>query len=764
MPHFRTSLRSILQPAFVGLQLIALAACEPVQPLLVENPKFSAEGTRPLGYVSQYNVHFITITTTDSSLVTGQETQASGMPRTEEGVEVPEAPITWSIAPENVATISSSGVITGGSTSGTATVYATSDGVTRSMTISVAASESRPSAPPHMIIITSDSRTIKIGEVAQVSGVVADDRGVPITGVPIVWSSSPVSVATTTTNNSTSGSVTGQGVGTATIYAKGDTVTRSITITVVDSAGTPASKPDEPVPSGPSGGSYGNATAAELPRASVATSYPSMSRQVRVPAGGNLQFALDAAQPGDEILLAPGATYVGNFQLLNKGQNNAWIVVRTDLGDDAIGAPGTRMTPSRAASARLAKILTPTISAAVETMLGANHYRLTGVELGATGSVGALNALLRFGSDFWEQNSTDKIASNLILDRSYVHGSSSLQLTRCLALNSATTAIIDSWLGDCHSNLNESQAIGSWNGPGPFLIQNNHLEGGQEVLVFGGGSAMIQNQSPSDITVRGNHIMRPTSWKGVWEAKNLIESKHAKRLLIEGNVIENNWVDAQAGFAFVIKSENQNNDNPWTQSADITIRYNKIRNTGNVFNLAVGPGYSQMVPAARMVIVDNVVENVNSSPFNGDGHTLMLLGGLKDIVMMHNTVVSANGGNSFAVVFGELPEVQRLVIHSNVLSHGAYGMKGGGVSEGTESINRYAPGALVTNNVIFGGGSASGYPSTNYFPSLLSNLGLGGDLSLLGGSPYAGKGYDGREIGANVSQVESLTRNAVVNP
>ncbi|MEO6525082.1 MAG: hypothetical protein ABIP93_00490 [Gemmatimonadaceae bacterium] len=760
MPYSRLSLHSILRPVLVGLQLLALAACEPVQPLLVENPQFSADGTRPLGYVSQYNVHFITITTTDSSLVTGQETQASGMARTESGQEVPEAPIAWSISPVEVATISPSGVITGGSTSGTATVFATSDGVTRSMQISVSATQSSPSAPPHMITITASASTIKVGEVAQVSGVVRDDRGDPVTGVPIVWSSSPTSVATTTTTNSTSATVTGQGVGSATIYARGDTVTRSITINVIAAE----SAPTQPPPSGPSGGSYGSATAAELPRVSVATGYPSMSRQVRVPAGGNLQWALDGAQPGDEILLAPGATYVGNFQLLNKGQNSGWIVIRTDLGDDAIGAPGTRMTPSRAASARLAKILTPTISAAVETMLGANHYRLTGVELGTTGAVGALNALLRFGTDFWEQNSTEKIASYLVLDRSYVHGSSSLHLTRCIALNSATTAIVDSWLADCHSNLNESQAIAGWTGPGPYLIQNNHLEGGQEVIVFGGGGVRIQNQSPSDITVRGNHIMRPVSWKGVWEAKNLIETKHVRRLLIEGNVIENNWVDAQAGFAFVIKSENQDNDSPWTQSADITIRYNKIRNTGNVFSLAEGPGYSQQVPAARIVIVDNVVENVNSSPFNGDGHTLMLLGGLTDIVMMHNTVVSANGGNSFAVVFGQLPEVRRLVIHSNVMHHGAYGMKGGGVGEGTASINLYAPGALVTNNAIMAGGSTSQYPATNYFPGLLSSLLSTIDYRLLGGSLYLGKGYDGRDIGADIGQVESMTRNAVVSP
>src|SRR6185295_5504132 len=34
-----------------------------------------------------------------------------------------------------------------------------------------------------------------------------------------------------------------------------------------------------------------------------------------VPAGGNLQAAIDGARPGDTILLAPGATYLGGFLL-----------------------------------------------------------------------------------------------------------------------------------------------------------------------------------------------------------------------------------------------------------------------------------------------------------------------------------------------------------------------------------------------------------------------------------------------------------------
>ena len=333
-------------------------------------------------------------------------------------------------------------------------------------------------------------------------------------------------------------------------------------------------------------------------------------------------------------------------------------------------------------------------------------------------------------------------------------------------LNSGTTAVVDSWLGDCHSNVSDSQAIVGWNGPGPFLIQNNHLEAGHEVIMFGGGGVTVQNVSPSDITIRGNHIMRPSSWKGVWQAKNLIESKHARRMLIEGNVIENTWADAQAGFAFVMKSENQDSDTPWTQTTDITIRHNRIRNVGSVFNLAGNPSGAPAVPAARFVITDNIVENVGTGMYGGDGRTFQLTG-VSDVVLMHNTVVSASGSNPAAIYFGSGGN-SRVVVHSNVLHYGYAGVKGDGTTDGTASLNAYASGALYTNNAMVYGGGASTYPTNNWFPKTLADIGFlnvaGGDYRLSSTSAFANKGYDGRNIGADINQVDAAIRNAVVAP
>jgi len=514
------------------------------------------------------------------------------------------------------------------------------------------------------------------------------------------------------------------------------------------------------------------ATPAELPRATVATNYQPGGRAVHLSATANLQSALDAARPGDVLLLAPGATYVGNFVLRNKGAipsgapASGWIVIRTDVPDAALGAEGTRMTPSRAASLHLAKILSPIYDAAIGTGPGAHHYRLTGLEIGPSPRAPVMNMVVRFGESAETQRTPADFPHDLIVDRSFVHGAPKLQIKRCITLNSNASAVIDSWLADCHSNDGDSQAVLAYNTTGPLKIQNNHLEAGHEVVAFGGSDPNIVGLSPSDIEVRGNHITRPLSWKKVWQAKNLLETKNVRRLLIEGNVMENNWADAQDGFALVLKSENQDGSAPWSTSSDITVRNNHIRNTGSVFNLSgLGSSPAKVVPAARFTISNNIVEGVNVGPFAGDGIVFQILNGLADAIITHNTVLNQRSPQSTVVFDG--PPLQRLVMHSNVFFHGVYGVHGGGGGIGNTSLQRYAPNAVFRRNAIVGANCADYPPSTICPDKSILSLGFAapitGDFRVVRGA-LKGSALDKGDIGADVDAVEQATRGAVVAP
>jgi hypothetical protein len=229
---------------------------------------------------------------------------------------------------------------------------------------------------------------------------------------------------------------------------------------------------------------------------------------IAVGAGGDFQAALNAAQPGDAITLQAGGTYTGNYTLPNKS-GTGWIIIRTSAPDASLPAPGTRITPAYASA--LPKVVSPNSSPALAAAAGAHHFRLIGLEVtvaaGVTSNTG-IGGLVQLGE--WQTQTTlAQVPHDMILDRVYIHGSRTVPLRRCVALNSASTAIIDSYISDAHHEVYDSQAIAGWNGPGPFKIVNNYLEGSGENLIFGGADAPIANLMPSDIEIRHNHFFKP---------------------------------------------------------------------------------------------------------------------------------------------------------------------------------------------------------------------------------------------------------------
>ena len=81
-----------------------------------------------------------------------------------------------------------------------------------------------------------------------------------------------------------------------------------------------------------------------------------------------------------------------------------------------------------------------------------------------------------------------------------------------------------------------------------------------------------------------------------WTVKNLFELKNARRVLAEGNVLEQNWTDGQNGIAITFKPSNQGTA-PWTEVSDVTFRYNIVRHAGGGINIT-GYGYNGL-PASR---------------------------------------------------------------------------------------------------------------------------------------------------------------------
>ena len=172
---------------------------------------------------------------------------------------------------------------------------------------------------------------------------------------------------------------------------------------------------------------------------------------------------------------------------------------------------------------------------------------------------------------------------HIIVDRCYVHADRTASVRRGLSFQVAYGAVVDSYFSEFHQVGADSQAIAAWNGPGPFLIQNNFLSAASENVMFGGADPDIPDLVPSDITIKGNHFWKDYSaWHGAsLNVKNLLEFKNAQRVLVDGNVLEYSWADGQVGFAIMLTPRNQNGGCTWCVVQDVTITSNLIRHAAS---------------------------------------------------------------------------------------------------------------------------------------------------------------------------------------
>jgi hypothetical protein len=470
--------------------------------------------------------------------------------------------------------------------------------------------------------------------------------------------------------------------------------------------------------------------------------------------GSDLQAALNQARAGDRILLAAGATFVGNFVLpMHSGDED--VVLTTDLGDDSSPPqPGQRVTPEQAAA--FAKLRSPSSLPVLSTQPGAHHWRIELLEF--LPSAAASGNLIELGDGDSTQHALAQVPHDLTIDRCYLHGDPQRGQKRGIALNSASTTIRGSHLSDFKYRDEDSQAIAGWNGPGPFLIENNYLEAESENVLFGGADPWINGLIPSDITVRGNLMSRPVGWRSEkLPVKNLFELKNARRVLVEKNVFENNWSGGQSGFAIVFTPRNQDGRAPWSTVQDVTFRMNAVRHSGSAINILGQDNERPSAVARGIRIEQNVFFDIDSRTWGGDGVFLQIGDGPDAVTVEHNTIIQS--GTLISVYGGsrERPVgVPGFVFTDNLALHNRYGVHGQDRATGTDTISAFFPGAVFLCNVL-AGGRASEYPGGNLFPSVEQFRAqfvdfAGGDYRLKPDSIFRGAACDGTDLGADVAK------------
>jgi hypothetical protein len=545
---------------------------------------------------------------------------------------------------------------------------------------------------------------------------------------------------------------------------------------------------------------------AELPRACFYTALdgtPSPGKEVRVAGKSDLASAIDHAKCGDTLLLPAGSSFDVKEFPAKKCDDQHYITIRTDTPDSKLPPEGTRISPAWAGVSSLpgrpafaqpsggpAKLLATLVVRRPSGVAVGDHVRFIGIEWTTASDV------------YIGRIVTAEHGDHVIFDRNWFHPAEGQEVAHAIGMfdGAHVVAVINSYVSGLYciartGKCTDATAVGGGKGDEPIStlkIYNNFLESSGENILFGGSAA---TQVPTDIEIRRNHLFRPLLWKegepGYVAAssgqsfivKNNFELKSGIRVLFESNLLENSWGGfSQNGFSILLTPKSQQNQCPICRVNDVTIRFNRIRNVGGVFEIADAAAQTGGFAAdgGRYSIHDLFADGVHQQDWKGGGGFLLLVSWqppLHDIQISH---VTAFVPGRMLSVLNPGAKLKNLIMTDNVFSVGAdrpIGSAGGGPESCAAKSQQAGGEAVVTecfdpykfeNNLIIS--NRGSFPKGNYIVSSAEAAGvrdlkdgvakdprLCHEKSSGCGKPSrgAGAGSDGRDLGADIDAIEA---------
>lgn len=379
----------------------------------------------------------------------------------------------------------------------------------------------------------------------------------------------------------------------------------------------------------------------------VDVSYPEVERTVRVETDEQLQDALADVRSGDEIVLAAGAHFSMQLDLPDPG--DGWAILRGEAD-----LPDGRITPD----ADLPVIAWDGHGGAIRAV-GVQRWYIRGVEV--TPDHG-----------FLREGIVTQDASQIVFDRVRITApgdGGKRRIQRGFRANGGDIALIDSRIEGVTTPGYESQAIALWDGPGPFRFENNFLEASSINILMGGA---VGGQPMRDGVIHRNHLYKRPQWNpDAWDSdtsrpaysvKNLLEWKAGQRWLVEDNVMENTWVDAQVGYGILIKS-------PDGATTDLTLRRNLVRNTANGVQLTDQRDQQDASGPLQRVLFEDLIVQTRG------GRLLQLLGRNGDMWFRRMTITSDEHRSTHAAAIDE-HQAPHLHFENIVIEAGTWGIHG----------------------------------------------------------------------------------------
>ena len=430
---------------------------------------------------------------------------------------------------------------------------------------------------------------------------------------------------------------------------------------------------------------------------------------INVPAGGNLQAALNSAKCGDTISLQPGGVYKptgDSFVLPQKkactGSDADFITIQTS---NLAGIPpaGQRVDPARHAAA-MPKLTGTKGTFVIIAEAGAHHYKFVGVEITTDGNTYTPD-LVNLGSYFTREQRLS--TNNFVFDRIFAHSpevtpnnlfptSVDRTVGRGLALSVSNVSVINSYLAGfsghypkAHSAAGQnidSYGIYSDAGPGPIKIINNYIEAQfSNVFIGGAGMNTTNNATISNATTNSARLSNvanlavgdlvafsysactpavgPNGYAKPWET--------GKVTSISGNTIN---------FT-IVRGQNSCNPGPpdnggtarWNGDLirDVEIRRNTL-NKPDIWNAFSNPKNWIEIKTVKGAVIDGndmysgVGTNIAITIRNQDGASPWAT--IEDVTFTNNRISGYKGGFGLMLTDNEQPSLNgsNIVIKNNL--------------------------------------------------------------------------------------------------
>jgi hypothetical protein len=529
-----------------------------------------------------------------------------------------------------------------------------------------------------------------------------------------------------------------------------------------------------PVPAG-----FNGQYLVELPRTMYVPAYVARTGTVRaVASGGNLQAALDAAVPGDTIVLDNAGVYQGNFNLpTNKSGGTGTEIyiesaaMRGGTFDTVFGNRKTTTTGLAILRHPGGTNVQPIIST---TGNGRTGWRFAGIQIDVpsayTGS--GITSLIQLGDI--TQTTVAAYPGFFAFDRCRIIGTATAQIRRAIWVTGPNFYMGDSQILDISSQtVGDSQGILITHAAGIATISNVEIAGPTEPITVGGLDGNVIPDPlviPYDVTIKkGWHHCQAyqdpddVAWNGLaYNTKNLGEQKGGTRVSWTQMVLQRHLGNDQQ-FSLTLKGGGQNGQ-ATAAAQDVTVQHIKFIDCSAGIQLKgfSRPGNGNSL---QRVYVDNCAL-LHYHPTTRITPRVMELTDYSNQLELRRLTMLLGGSNT-AISYiepsgaGNMSDIR---VTDSIMS-AFYGMGiAGNVDAGMSGV--ISGDRLILRNLLVGRPNV--YPATNVYPTNAAAVGFtsyadlaSDNLLLSGASPYKGTGLSGADPGCDIAALNTATTGCV---